>query len=107
MKMPEKNPELLTLVLAWLTMAWAHMYAPVLSVTIAVLRVICGGGTGRQMIREGALCGLATLTLIPLLEWAGLPSSMATFIGGATGFVGVEKLRDMAVKFGERKADGK
>ena len=106
MKMPEKSPELIAVLLAWLSVAISHLYAPALSVTIAVLRVIYGGGTRRQMALEGALCGLATLTLVPLLEWAGLPQSMATFIGGSVGFLGTEKLRDLAVRFGERKADG-
>lgn len=105
--MPEKNPEFWTAMLMWMTAIANHLYAPALSVAIAVTRVIYGGGGGRQMALEGVLCGLATLSLVPLLEWLGLPASMATFAGGCVGFVGVEKLRDMAVKFGERKADGR
>jgi lambda family phage holin len=53
------------------------------------------------------MCGLATLTLVPLLEYLGLPQSMATFAGGLVGFIGVEKLRDLAVRFGERKVEGR
>lgn len=34
----------------------------------------------------------------------GLPQSMATFIGGCSGFIGTEKLRDLAIRFGEKKA---
>lgn len=104
--MPEKSPDLWAVVLAWLGVLMPQAYAFGLSVTIAVLRVIYGGGGRKQMVMEGALCGLATLTLIPLLEWAGLPQSMATFIGGATGFLGTEKLRELAVKYGERKVGG-
>ncbi|WP_434456516.1 phage holin, lambda family [Stutzerimonas urumqiensis] len=105
-KMPEKSPDVWAAALAWLSVIAPHLYAFALSVTIAVLRVIYGGGTKRQMVLEGALCGLATLTLVPLLEWLGLPQNMATFAGGAVGFLGTEKLRDLAVKFGERKAAG-
>jgi len=101
--MPDR-PDTWTALLAWLSVIAPQLYAFALSVTIAVIRVIYGGGNRRQMIMEGALCGLATLTLIPLLEWAGLPQSMATFIGGATGFLGTEKLRELAVRWGERKA---
>ncbi|MNN38262.1 Phage holin family (Lysis protein S) [compost metagenome] len=69
------------------------------------MRVIYGGGSGRQMVLEGAMCGAATLTLIPLLAWLGLPQNMATFVGGMVGFIGTEKFRELAIRFGERKAD--
>ncbi len=93
--------------MAWVSIVAPQLYAFALSVTIAVVRVIYGGGNRRQMVMEGVLCGLATLTLIPLLEYFGLPPSMATFMAGAVGFMGTEKLRDLAVRFGERKADGR
>lgn len=73
---------------------------------IAALRVVYGGGTRRQMMLEGALCGLITLALVPLLEWMGLPQGMATFAGGMVGFMGVEKLRGYSDMFMSRKAQG-
>ena len=103
-KMPEKSPEVWAAVLAWLHAIAPSLYAFALSVTIAVLRVVYGGGTKRQMILEGALCGFATLTLVPLLEYFGLPQNMATFVGGSVGFLGTEKLRDLAIRWGEKKA---
>lgn len=103
-KMPEKSPELWAALVAWLQVNAPQLYALLLSVAIAVLRVIYGGGSRRQMILEGALCGLATLAMVPLLAYFGFPQDMATFAGGAVGFVGVEKLRDIAARFGERKA---
>lgn len=104
MKMPEKNPDLWAALIAWLSIHAPSVYAFLLSVTIAVVRVIYGGGTSRQMILEGIMCGLATLTLVPLLQVIGLPESMATFAGGLVGFIGVEKLRDIAIRFGEKRA---
>lgn len=104
MKMPEKNPDLWAALIAWLSMHAPSVYAFLLSVTIAVVRVIYGGGTSRQMVLEGVMCGLATLTLVPLLQVVGLPQSMATFAGGLVGFIGVEKLRDIAIRFGEKRA---
>ncbi|MNJ77440.1 Phage holin family (Lysis protein S) [compost metagenome] len=58
------------------------------------------------MLLEGGLCGMVTLALVPLLEWFGLPQSMATFAGGMVGFMGVEKLRDYSDRFISRKAGG-
>ena len=104
MKMPEKYPDLWAALLAWLSVHAPSVYAFCLSVIVAVVRVVYGGGTTRQMALEGAMCGLATLTLVPLLQYLGLPQSMATFAGGLVGFIGVEKLRDIAIRFGERKA---
>jgi lambda family phage holin len=103
MKMPDR-PETWAAALAWLQTVAPSLYAFGLSVTIAVLRVVYGGGSKRQMILEGLLCGLITLALVPLVEYFGLPQSMATFIGGACGFIGTEKLRDLAVRWGEKKA---
>jgi len=104
MKMPDR-PETWQAVLAWLQTIAPSLYAFGLSVTVAVLRVVYGGGTSRQMILEGALCGLATLSLVPLLQWLGLPSNMATFAGGMVGFVGVEKLREYADRIIGKKID--
>lgn len=103
-RMPEKNPELWVALLAWLQINSPSLYAFGLSVAIAAVRVIYGGGTRRQIVLEGVLCGLTTLALVPLLEWLGLPQNMATFVGGTVGFVGTEKLRELAIKFGEKKA---
>ncbi|MBG6289515.1 phage holin, lambda family [Pseudomonas nitroreducens] len=104
MKM-DQDPSLWAAVCAWAAMHAAQLYAFGLSVAIAVVRVIYGKGGWRQMLLEGALCGLATLTLVPLLAYFGLPESMATFAGGAVGFMGVEKLREYADRIIGRKVD--
>jgi lambda family phage holin len=101
--MPERTPELLAAFMIWLSTVIHHLYAPALSVAIAVFRVVYGGGSRRQMFLEGVLCGLATLGIKPLLIWAGLPSDMAVFAGAMFGFVGVEKLRDWAEIVGDRR----
>ncbi|MFG5862729.1 phage holin, lambda family [Metapseudomonas sp. CR1201] len=104
MKM-DQDPSLWAAFIAWMASHHPQLYAFGLSVAIAVVRVIYGRGGWRQMALEGALCGLATLTLVPLLAYFGLPDSMATFAGGAVGFMGVEKLRDYADRLIGRKVD--
>ena len=101
----DQDPSLWAAVCAWAAAHAAQLYAFGLSVAIAVERVIYGKGGWRQMLLEGALCGLATLTLVPLLAYFGLPESMATFAGGAVGFMGVEKLREYADRIIGRKVD--
>lgn len=104
--MPEKNPDLWAALFAWWSTHQASLHAMGLSMIVAVVRVIYGGGHARQMVLEAVLCGLATLSLIPVLEWLGLPQSMSSFIGGMVGFLGVEKLRDLAERFGRSKVGG-
>lgn len=104
--MPEKDPGLWAALIAWVIAHQPQLGAAGLSVAIAVFRVMYGGGNRRQMLLEGALCGLITLALVPLLEWMGLPQGMATFAGGAVGFMGVEKLRSYSDLFLSRKAQG-
>lgn len=104
MKM-DQDPSLWAAFIAWMASHHPQIYAFGLSVAIAVFRVVYGKGGWRQMVLEGALCGLATLTLVPLLAYLGLPDSMATFAGGAVGFIGVEKLREYADRLIGRKID--
>lgn len=104
MKM-DHDPSLWAAFVAWVASHHPQLYAFGLSVAIAVVRVIYGNGGWRQMALEGALCGLATLTLVPLLAYFGLPDSMATFVGGAVGFMGVEKLREYADRIIGKKID--
>lgn len=104
MKM-DNDPSLWAAFMSWLAMHMPQLYAAGMSVAVAVMRVIYGNGGWRQMALEGALCGLATLTLVPLLAYLGLPESMATFAGGAVGFIGVEKLREYADRLIGRKIE--
>ncbi|HGN0596062.1 TPA: phage holin, lambda family [Pseudomonas aeruginosa] len=98
MKMPDK-PDTWAALLAWLSQHAPIIYASLLSWAMAMARIIYGGGTRRQALLEGALCGGLALTIISGFEFFGVPQSMATFIGGWVGFLGVEKIRDLADRY--------
>ena len=52
----------------------------------------------------GALiCGVVALALSALLEHFGLPENSGAFVGAVIGFVGADRLRDMALAFVARK----
>lgn len=107
--MPDK-PDTWAVALAWLSQHSPLLYAAGLSCAMAVLRITYGGGTRRQILVEGAICGGLTLTIISGLEFFGLPQSMSTFVGGWVGFLGVEKVRAIAdrvtdFKLPSRKVD--
>jgi lambda family phage holin len=101
--MPEKNPETWLIVMAWLSQHSPTIYAAAASAAMAVLRIIYGGGTRRQALLEATICMLLTTSLISVLEYFGLPSSLATPAGIWTGFLGVKKIADIADRFTDFK----
>ena len=96
--MPDK-PDTWAVAFAWLSDHSPLMGAALLSAGMAVLRITYGGGTRRQMLVEGAICGGLTVTIISGLEFFGLPQTMSTFVGGWVGFLGVEKIRTLADRY--------
>ena len=102
--MPYKDPSLWDALLMWLSVNSPVLYAVFLSASIAVTRVIYGGGSGRQMLLEATICGLITVAIAPLVEWLGIPATMSQFVGGAVGLIGVEQLRALAIGIGRKKA---
>lgn len=61
----------------------------------------------RHTIEEGSICGVLPLTIISGLEFFSLPQSMATFVGGWVGFLGVEKIRSIADRVNDFKLPGR
>ena len=103
MPMPEKTPEFWVIALAWVSQHSPTIYAATLSFVMAALRIIYGGGTRRQAMLEATICMLLTTSLIAVLEYFGLPSSLATPAGIWIGFLGVKKIADLADRFADFK----
>jgi lambda family phage holin len=98
MYMPDK-PETWAAILGWLQQHWPTIYGSGLGCLVAALRVIYDGGSGRQMVLEGLLCGALTLAVSAALEWLQLPASLAPFFGGFIGLLGVEGVRRLATTY--------
>lgn len=101
--MPEKDPGLWTAALAWLVAHQPQLYTGGIAATVAMCRVIYGGGRGRKVVLEGALCGLIAISLLPVLEYFALPANLSVFAGCMVGFIGVEKLREYSERLMSRK----
>ncbi len=101
----KEDPSFWAALLAWLSLHQPQIYAGLTAGLTALVRVIYGGGGRRQMMLEGALCGLIAVSLVPVLEYLSLPSNLATFAGCMVGFMGVEKIRDYADRWLGRKAE--
>ncbi|MFN1268430.1 phage holin, lambda family [Pseudomonas lundensis] len=100
--MPDK-PDTWVIALAWLSQHSPTIYAALASAAMAVARIIYGGGTRRQALLEATICTLLTISLIAVLEYFGLPSSLATPAGIWIGFLGVKKIADFADRFADFK----
>ncbi|MBH3358465.1 phage holin, lambda family [Pseudomonas sp. BYT-1] len=83
----------------WLQDNWPGLYAGLLALIIAALRVIYGGGSLRRMLIEAPLCGALALAASHGLSLIGVPSETAPFFGGVIGLLGVEGIRAAVIKF--------
>jgi lambda family phage holin len=92
---------------AWLEQHWPTLYAGLLALIIAALRIIYGGGTLRRMAIEAPLCGALALAASHGLPLLGISATSAPFFGGIIGLLGVEGTRAAARKFFIRKEASK
>jgi lambda family phage holin len=102
--MPER-PETWAWLAAWLEHNWPTLYTGALSLVIAALRIIYGGGTLRRVLIESPLCGALALAASHGLALLGIPISTAPFFGGVIALLGVDSTRAAAKKFFTRKAE--
>lgn len=83
---------------------WFHdngpaLYAGLLAVVIAALRVIYSGAPWRRMVIEAPLCGAFALSASHGLSLIGVPLNTAPFFGGVIGLLGIECIRAAVIKF--------
>ena len=70
-----------TALMAWLQEHSPVVYAVGLTLVMAILQTIHRGGTWCQVLIEGPICMLLTLSLIPVLEHFELSQNLATAAG--------------------------
>ncbi|KJH73928.1 holin [Pseudomonas sp. ES3-33] len=102
--MPER-PDTWAWFVTWLEQNWPALYAGLLALIVATLRIIYGGGTLRRIVVEAPLCGALALAASHGLSLLGIPASTAPFFGGVIGLLGVEGTRAAARKFFTRKVE--
>lgn len=104
MKMNDKNPEFWAAVLTGLKNAWPQILGASMAGLIAYGRLIYDGATRKNKWLEGVLCGALSLCVTSALDVVGLPVSISPFVGGVIGFVGVDKLREIAISALKKRA---
>lgn len=95
--MNERDPGFWADVLNGLKNAWPQILGSMMAGLICYGRLIYDGVERKNRWIEGVLCGALSLCISSALDVFGLPVSMSPFIGGMVGFIGVEKLRTIAI----------
>lgn len=68
---------------------------------VAILRVVYDKEetTRMRICLEALLCGFLTLAAASVITWLELPESLSVAVGGAVGFIGTVKLREVALRY--------
>ena len=98
MKMNDKDVGFWADVLNGLKNSWPQISGAALAATICYGRLIYDGAERKNKWIEVVLCDALSLCISSGLDVVGLPISMSPFVGGLVGFIGVEKLRGIAIR---------
>ncbi|MDC9614905.1 phage holin, lambda family [Xenorhabdus khoisanae] len=97
MKMKE-NPDLWPGLVDGLKNSWPQISGAILAAGICYGRLIYDGVERKNKWIEGVLCGALSWGISSGLELFGISGSAAPFVGGLVGFIGVEKIREFAIR---------
>lgn len=102
--MDQRDPHFWPWLIEWLNGAAPMAMSGIAAIVLTVLRFIYEGKSGfRPMLCESAMCGVIAVVVMSGVVAFGFPESAATFVGGAVGFLGVEKVRTIASHWLGRK----
>ncbi|OWO84000.1 phage holin, lambda family [Photorhabdus luminescens] len=102
----KNNPDLWTEILQGLKDAWPQISGSIAAIIVCYGRLIYDGVDRKNKWIEGILCGALSLCISSALDIIGVPASAAPFAGGLVGFIGVEKLREIAINTFNRRVGG-
>ncbi|QIU88261.1 phage holin, lambda family [Yokenella regensburgei] len=81
----------------WLALYLPSVYAGLTALGISALMDIRAGKPKLYTATGALICGIFALAISALLEYLGLPANSGAFVGALVGFVGADRLRDMAL----------
>lgn len=104
--MPDKDPSFLQMLYNLISES-STVQGAIMATTIATLRILYDAKNTKpfRIMLEALICGALALCISSLIEIFHLPSSAATTIGGAIGFIGVNTLRDFILRSINKRID--
>ncbi|MBC8943890.1 MULTISPECIES: phage holin, lambda family [Xenorhabdus] len=103
----KEHPDLWIELMDSLRNAWPQISGSLLAIMICYGRLLYDGVERKKRWIEPFLCGALSWGFSSALELVGIPSSMSPALGGAVGFIGVEKLREIAIRIIDKRLDEK
>ncbi|MEQ7921155.1 phage holin, lambda family [Xanthomonas sp. WHRI 1810A] len=103
--MPEKTPDFWAQV--WLVLSNPLWQGAIMAATISLLRVLYEAKEQNKwrIVFEALICGALSLSASSVIEWMSWPSSLSVGAGGTIGFIGVTAIRELIIRFLDRKVD--
>ncbi|MDC9603515.1 phage holin, lambda family [Xenorhabdus griffiniae] len=87
--------------------SWPQISGFALAIAICYGRLIYDGVERKDRWVEALLCRALSWSVSSGLEMFGIPINFAPAIGGAVGFIGVEKIREFAIRAINKRLGGK
>ncbi|WP_086956349.1 phage holin, lambda family [Xenorhabdus innexi] len=103
----QEYPELWVELMYALRNVWPQISGALLAIMICYGRLIYDGVERKNQWAEPLLCGALSWGFSSGLELIGIPVSVSPALGGAVGFIGVEKLREFAIRALEQRLNEK
>nr|WP_181150281.1 phage holin, lambda family [Photorhabdus hindustanensis] len=97
MKM-KNNPDLWAELIEGLKHSWPQVSGTAAAILICWGRLIYDGVECKNKWAECLLCGVLSWAISSGIEAFGISSGVSPMIGGAVGFIGVDKIREMAIR---------
>ena len=103
----KQDPDLWMSITLAIKALWPTIGASAISCAVCYARIIHDGERRKNKWIEGVLCGLLSFTASHGLAYIGMPDNSDVFVGGVIGFIGVEKLREIALRVISKKTGDK
>lgn len=87
--------------------AWPQLSGVVFAAFIRYAGLIYDGDTRKKRWAECLLCGALSWAIISSAEFIGIPNGASGMIGGTVGFLGIEKIREIAHRMINKKLGDK
>ncbi|EOT5250023.1 phage holin, lambda family [Enterobacter roggenkampii] len=91
--MHDTPPGLLEQTMKWIATYLPTLYAAGAALSISALMSIYDGQSIVKTATGSLVCGIVTLAVAGSLEYFGLPSNAAIFVGASIGLMGADKVR--------------
>lgn len=98
------DPGILEQTMKWIALYLPSFYAGLCALGISALIDIRAGKPKLYTFTGALICGIFALAISALLEYLGLPANSGAFVGALVGFVGADRLRDIALSVVARRA---